>query len=478
VNFAGRVSDFPPLDAATNRALPVIVSYPMTVLVASSASGSVLLSKALKFYLPDPSVAYLVIDEENCLPDNLAQHRIGSPDQIHKPGFYWLKSDPSAISGIVMQLIEVWEKAPRPVGSDHANPPGTGCQTPVGNLLCFVTEDDQHLIRQDLPESASAILEQSITDPDRAVNWQADILCHPDAPVKANSVYDGLIRAERRRAETSAKKSTERKTSPASRLSRNSGSTIQPSYSVFASSYDRYMVHVSYDRWVRSILQWYDAYTRLPLSLIHETACGTANIGCRLVAQGYRVEASDLSPYMLMVADEKPFKPVLSRRNLIDHLPPDRYSLVLCMFDSLNYLTRVQDVTAAFSSVYESLQPGGLFIFDISTYKNSIDNFNDRVNISDSPDEYLIHQAQFNEQTGSQLTRLTLFQKNGIQYDRYDERHYQRVYSNQEICSLIDDTPLKLVAIHSMTTSQNLVRRRKSAIDHQYHRLFYILKRP
>ena len=44
-----------------------------------------------------------------------------------------------------------------------------------------------------------------------------------------------------------------------------------------------------------------------------------------------------------------------------------RFDAVLCLFDSLNHLLSVGDLTMAFHSVCACLKPGGLLLFDVNT---------------------------------------------------------------------------------------------------------------
>jgi len=430
------------------------VTTPLLVIITLEPSERKVLTPALKFYALHPDVSYLHIGHEFTRADDTTGV-VDSIDQVRQSGAYQLIAEPEQIPDLIGCLLQ----SSRPI------------------LIFFITESSFAQVRRQMIASGHTDI-GSFRDRQRIEHGiEVFVLSASEEKLTAQVVYDQLLAAERlcmSYYDGSADGDTR---FPNPDTDRSKRLPIYTNYSIFASIYDRYMIHVNYDGWVKSVLQWYDQYTKVPLARIYETACGTANFSNRLVAMGFDVEASDVSPYMLMVAEDKPFKPVLSRKDMLDPLPQDAYSLVLCMFDSINYLTKEQEITRLLKNVNAALKPKGLFIFDISTVRNSIDNFNDLVNISDTETDYLIHQSQYNEHTNKQLTRLTLFRKTGESYLRYDERHIQRVYSNLEICDIIDKSPLKLVAIHSLSISQNLLRKRNTSLDQQYPRLFYILKR-
>ena len=102
---------------------------------------------------------------------------------------------------------------------------------------------------------------------------------------------------------------------------------------------------------------------------ILELACGTGILAIHLARSGHTVVGTDLSPEMIAIASTKGRRvsgvdfAVADMRN-IDLLPG--FDAVLCMFDSLNYLTNLEDVSKALKSVSSVLNRGGVFIFDFN----------------------------------------------------------------------------------------------------------------
>ncbi|HNQ43049.1 MAG TPA: class I SAM-dependent methyltransferase [Candidatus Cloacimonadota bacterium] len=248
-------------------------------------------------------------------------------------------------------------------------------------------------------------------------------------------------------------------------------------YSIFADYYDDYMAHVDYELWISRILDWQGKYSTSGCKRILEIACGTANVASRLVRKGFTVDASDISAAMLRVAAGKISRPNLYQAALTDPIPGRDYDLILCMFDSINYLLELSDISTLLRNAHEALAPQGLFIFDISTLLNSLENFSDVCSVTENDKHVLIHEARYEPHHRRQISKLNDFIRIGATYRRMIEDHVQRVYLNDELLNLIDQSPLKLIAIHSTEHKANLYPKKMQRIDTGHYRLFYILSK-
>ncbi len=248
-------------------------------------------------------------------------------------------------------------------------------------------------------------------------------------------------------------------------------------YSVFAEYYDRYMSHVNYKRWVDFILKQYNrAFKKRPQKIL-ELACGTANIACLLVQKGLAVDAVDISGEMLHIAAQKHNKPVLYQADILTEKYPDKYDMILLLFDSINYFLKKKEISKILKNAYQSLRKQGIFIFDITTLKNCEDNFDGFVNLEDNGDDYLIHQSEFNYRNFIQTTNLTFFVKKGIVFSRYDEIHKQRIYLVKEIGEIIKKTNFDLTGIYSVEDEKNQLEQNLDNLDKRFTRIFFVLER-
>jgi len=150
---------------------------------------------------------------------------------------------------------------------------------------------------------------------------------------------------------------------------------------------------------------------------------------------------------------------------------------VLCMFDSINYLTQTNQIAKMLQEVSLALVTGGLYIFDISTLENSIDNFAQLCDLHYYANDIMVHQAYFESSQLLQISNLLFFKKNLMGYNLQTEHHQQRVYLTYELIELINNSPLKLIAVHSIEIPKNLYPKHLSSIDEKYNRLFFILQK-
>ncbi len=248
---------------------------------------------------------------------------------------------------------------------------------------------------------------------------------------------------------------------------------IKDNYEAFAPFYDHYMKHVDYDHWTAKILSLYHMHGNRELNDILELACGTANIAERLVRMGFNVTASDRSEPMLKIAELKDFKPSLKLSDMTEAHPQRAYDLVILAFDSINYLLEPNQVSSMLERTGKSLKKGGVFVFDISTRKNSAENFNGYLNVDETSTHVIIHRAQFDTARNLQHTDLTIFYREDNHYLRREEHHVQRVYYVNELLKHIAHSCLECVGIYSLNSNRNLRKENPNKLDQQYTRLFF-----
>lgn len=99
-----------------------------------------------------------------------------------------------------------------------------------------------------------------------------------------------------------------------------------------------------------------------------ELGCGTGSI-LKCLQHDYLVSGLDISGKMLSIARKKVPRARLFRQNMVDFRIDDRFDVILCVFDSMNHVTRFSDWKRVFARVRQHLAPGGCFIFDINTQR-------------------------------------------------------------------------------------------------------------
>lgn len=153
-----------------------------------------------------------------------------------------------------------------------------------------------------------------------------------------------------------------------------------PAYEALAGIYDHVMSHVDYLLWAEFAMEILtdhgmpSLFNEQPPHLL-ECGCGTGTLACIVAANGYIVDAFDKSTVMIEMARSKARGSVTPPRFSVSdflHLEvKDRYDAVLCLYDSVNYLTEPRQVEDFFRRVKSALKPNALFLFDVCTEYNS-----------------------------------------------------------------------------------------------------------
>ena len=175
-----------------------------------------------------------------------------------------------------------------------------------------------------------------------------------------------------------------------------------------------------------------------------------------------------------MVADEKifasGFTPRLYRQNMRNFQLMEKVDLVICAFDSLNYLLKEEDLERTFSCVYRALDEHGLFLFDVHSYHKFTHVLGQNTLAYAGDDTCYIWQNNFSAETGICQMNLDIFQqdKSGM-YRRFQEYHQERYYSEAQLKQLLEGKNLSVLGIYSDL---------KFAAPHpEAERLFYVAQK-
>lgn len=245
-------------------------------------------------------------------------------------------------------------------------------------------------------------------------------------------------------------------------------------YNKFASVYDLFMGNAPYDEWTDYILEIWQRLNYFP-KLVLDLACGTGNMTIRLSKKGFDMIGIDISEEMLMAAREKSHEFENSilylRQDMCEFELYGTVDAIVCICDGINYLTENGQIYQAFKLIKNYLNPGGYFIFDINTehkFKNILsNNFYSEV----LEEAAYIWQNYYDEDERINEYQATFFTKNNQNnfYERFDELHYERAYSIDEISKLIELAGLRLVDIYDDLTFDEP--------NSKSERIFFVVKR-
>lgn len=100
-----------------------------------------------------------------------------------------------------------------------------------------------------------------------------------------------------------------------------------------------------------------------------ELACGTGRIYLELLRAGVDADGFDLSPAVLDVlrrnAASEGLEPNVWQADMTTFDVDRTYDLAICAVNAIQNLLTIDDQESALRSVYEALDPGGAFVFDV-----------------------------------------------------------------------------------------------------------------
>ncbi|MFH1007470.1 MAG: class I SAM-dependent methyltransferase [Candidatus Latescibacterota bacterium] len=229
--------------------------------------------------------------------------------------------------------------------------------------------------------------------------------------------------------------------------------TICTPYGALAKIYDFVMRHVTYQEWtlfLEDILGSLDFQNPKILDL----ACGTGTLTLELDARGHDVAGADSAPEMLRVAREKAASSdaavTFFERDLRTTAGTPTYNVVLCLYDSFNYLCSIEDVRSALVGVANLLTSGGLFIFDICTETNSLKYFRDFTECEHGDGFSYTRHSFYRPKDRMQINEFRI--RFDGQSERWTETHRQRIFRVSEIISAIEASPLEMLHMYDEFT--------------------------
>lgn len=197
-------------------------------------------------------------------------------------------------------------------------------------------------------------------------------------------------------------------------------------YGKFATVYDELMADIPYEGYV----EWVGSHVQSGKLL--DLACGTGTLSQLFSEVGFDVTASDLSEDMLTVANQR-FQesgqaiPVLQLS--MDNLEGlEGFDAVTIAIDSLNYLETELQVQATFQEVYNALNAGGHFFFDVHSVFKVDAIYMDSPFVMDGEDVAYIWHTESGDHLHSVVHDITFFMRQGEHFERFEETHEQRTY--------------------------------------------------
>ena len=189
-----------------------------------------------------------------------------------------------------------------------------------------------------------------------------------------------------------------------------------------------------------------------------DLACGTGTVALHLAHKGWRVTGVDASAAMLSEArikQEHSVEPIS-----VTWLQQDMRQLdlektahvVTCLYDSMTYMLRSEDLVKVFKGVYDTLVPGGLFCFDMNTAWVMAAQWDNETYFSDMDSLSVILQSNYDDRAQRTHVTVTCFERVDDLYRKIVEHHTEQAYPPEQIATHLQDVGLRLEAQYSCFT--------------------------
>lgn len=223
-------------------------------------------------------------------------------------------------------------------------------------------------------------------------------------------------------------------------------------YNEFARLYDELMEDVDYESWFNYIEEIFRNYNVSPKKIL-EMACGTGNLSYYLGKKGYKLTCFDLSEDMLSEAYEKlrKFKNVkILNQDMVNFKFSETFDAVISICDSINYIIDEKDLMKTFVNVWNHLEDGGIFIFDINSFYKLRYIIGNNTFVEDRESIFYVWENYFDEDTNVCNFYLTFFvSEDGESYIRFDEEHKERAYKTEEIINMLKEAGFSKIDYYS-----------------------------
>ena len=219
-------------------------------------------------------------------------------------------------------------------------------------------------------------------------------------------------------------------------------------YGEFAKIYDELINEdINYDEMVARILEICNSYN-VELNDYLDIACGTGNVTIRIAKYFKNIYGVDLSEDMLREAFDK-FKEARIKGKIICQDMTElslnkEFDLITSVLDSTNYITDLNDLQNYFNGVYTHLKSNGLFIFDVNSYYKLSEILGNNIYTYSEEEVFYTWENVFEDSLLSMF--LTFFVKKGDLYERFEEEHLERAYTEKELEKELKKANLEVIA--------------------------------
>ncbi len=177
-----------------------------------------------------------------------------------------------------------------------------------------------------------------------------------------------------------------------------------------------------------------------------DLCCGTGRMVRYFAEKGYQVTGVDLSEEMLRYAREnnsefiRSKKASFQRSDARDFKLKHKVQFAVSTYDAINHIPDLAGLRSTLQCVWNALEPGGCFIFDLNT-ESGLRNSWGHISVREMDDATIIMRGLYDDERNRSYTRMSGFLKNDQgTWDRFDETIFNTAFKLTEVAKLLKET--------------------------------------
>ena len=204
---------------------------------------------------------------------------------------------------------------------------------------------------------------------------------------------------------------------------------------------------------------------------ILDLCCGTGQMARTLTALGYQVTGLDGSAEMLCFARENAPDAEFIHGDARFFELPESYDVVICVFDSLNHVMTLEELTDVFRNVHAVLREGGSFFFDMNMEAGFAMTWHDNFGIVEDDHICIVRTSYSPEERTARFDTTIMLLEDG--WERRDVTLLQKCYSASEILTALAAADFTGVESYAHDERQGLI-----GLTGDADRGFFLCKKP
>lgn len=202
-----------------------------------------------------------------------------------------------------------------------------------------------------------------------------------------------------------------------------------------------------------------------------DIACGTGNVTAKLAKNFKESFAVDLSDDMLREAFNKLKKEKIKCQLVCQDMSElslnRKFDLITSVLDSTNYIIEEASFFKYLMRVKDHLKDNGIFIFDVNSYYKLSEILGNNIYTYSEEEVFYTWENTFENDILNMF--LTFFVKKGELYERFEEEHLERAYTEEFIENKLKELDLKIIGKFDGYS--------KKSVENLTERIMYVVKK-